>query len=113
MVKTAARRSLCFTYRHFDRCPLLAQSRHELLHRTCPLLGVKRTWLFAPRMSASDPKRTLVPHIPPPPVFSRYDALSLSLGGEHEATRLHHAFSAVRQHIGRSAHMRNNWIACG
>jgi hypothetical protein len=24
-------------------CPLLAQSRHGLVHRTCPLLGVKRT----------------------------------------------------------------------
>ena len=24
-------------------CPLLAQSRHELVHRTCPLLGLKRT----------------------------------------------------------------------
>ena len=24
-------------------CPLLAQSRHELVHRTCPLLRVKRT----------------------------------------------------------------------
>ena len=29
------------------RCPLLAQSRHGLAHRTCPLLGVKRTWPFA------------------------------------------------------------------
>ena len=26
--------------------PLLAQSRHRLVHRTCPLLGVKRTRLF-------------------------------------------------------------------
>jgi hypothetical protein len=24
------------------RCPLLAQSRHELVHSTCPLLGVER-----------------------------------------------------------------------
>src|SRR5262249_199434 len=24
--------------------PLLAQSGHALLHRTCPLLGAKRTW---------------------------------------------------------------------
>jgi hypothetical protein len=29
------------------QCPLLAQSRHEVLHRTCPLLRVKQTWLFA------------------------------------------------------------------
>src|SRR5215471_9753464 len=40
------------------RCPLLAQSGHALVHRTCPLLGVKRTCLFAPHMSAFDPKRT-------------------------------------------------------
>src|SRR6516162_422344 len=25
-------------------CPLMAQSRHKLVHCTCPLLGVKRTW---------------------------------------------------------------------
>jgi hypothetical protein len=41
-------------------CPLLAQSGHPQLHRTCPLLGVKRTCLFALHMSAFDPKRTLV-----------------------------------------------------
>ena len=29
-----------------------------LCRRTCPLLGVKRTWLFAAQMSAYDPKRT-------------------------------------------------------
>jgi hypothetical protein len=28
------------------------------LHRTCPLLGVKRTWPIAGQMSAFDPKRT-------------------------------------------------------
>ena len=28
------------------------------MHRTCPLLGVKRTWRFALHMSAYDPKRT-------------------------------------------------------
>src|SRR5262249_19922792 len=39
--------------------PLLAQSRHRLVHCTCPLLGVKRTWPIAAQMSASDPKRTL------------------------------------------------------
>jgi hypothetical protein len=31
------------------RCPLLAQSKHELVHCTCP---------FALHLSASDPKRT-------------------------------------------------------
>ena len=29
------------------RCPLLAQSGHSALHRTCPLLGVKRTCFCA------------------------------------------------------------------
>src|SRR5262245_50241625 len=28
------------------------------MHRTCPLLGVKQTWVIAPHMSANDPKRT-------------------------------------------------------
>jgi hypothetical protein len=36
----------------------LALSGHRLVHSTCPLLGVKRTWRFALRMSAFDPKRT-------------------------------------------------------
>jgi hypothetical protein len=40
-------------------CPLLAVSGHFLLHRECPLSGVKRTWLFAAQMSAFDPMRTL------------------------------------------------------
>ena len=42
------------------KCPLLAQSGHAELHRTCPLSGVKRTWTCAPHMSAFDPKRTLL-----------------------------------------------------
>ena len=33
---------------------------HEVLRRTCPLLGVKQTSLFALHMSAFDPKRTSV-----------------------------------------------------
>ena len=37
----------------------MAHSGHIELHRTCPLLGVKRTWRFALQMSAYDPKRTL------------------------------------------------------
>ena len=28
---------------NWKQCPLLAQSGHPSLHRTCPLLGVKRT----------------------------------------------------------------------
>src|SRR5262249_15728587 len=35
-------------------CPLLAQSGHALLHRKCPLFGVKRTWPIAVQMSAFD-----------------------------------------------------------
>src|SRR5262245_8181697 len=38
--------------------PLLAQSGHWVVHCTCPLLGVKRTWRFAAHMSPFDPKRT-------------------------------------------------------
>ena len=38
--------------------PLLAQSGHSCLHRTCPLLGVKWTCRFTVHMSAFDPKRT-------------------------------------------------------
>ena len=38
--------------------PLLAQSRHKQLHRTCPLSGVKRTCAEHHAMSANDPKRT-------------------------------------------------------
>ena len=34
------------------QCPLLAQSRHRLLHCTCPLSEAKRTFLFALHMSA-------------------------------------------------------------
>jgi hypothetical protein len=40
-----------------EQCPLLAQSGHPWLHCTCPLLGVKRTCLFAPQVSAFDPER--------------------------------------------------------
>ena len=32
----------------------MAQSGHTFLHRKCPLSGVKRTYLFAPQMSAND-----------------------------------------------------------
>src|SRR5215831_10349645 len=62
--------------RRTARCPLLAQSGHHPLHRTCPLLGkadmtvcgnplsralfgVKRTCASAVHMSAFDPKWTL------------------------------------------------------
>ena len=39
------------------RCPLLALSGHALVHRTCPLLGVKRTWFSRRKMSAYDLRR--------------------------------------------------------
>ena len=35
------------------QCPLLAQSGHTELHRTCPLLGVKRTSLPHRKMSSA------------------------------------------------------------
>ena len=44
--------------------PLLAQSGHPSLHRTCPLSGAKRTCLFALQMSAYDPKRTSARYSP-------------------------------------------------
>jgi hypothetical protein len=40
----------------------LALSGHALVHCTCPLSGVKRTFRFALHMSAFDPKRTLAVH---------------------------------------------------
>ena len=43
----------------FSRCPLLAQSGHLLLHRICPLSGVKQTCGGSPEMCANDSKRTL------------------------------------------------------
>ena len=36
----------------------MALSGHELVQRTCPLLGAKRTYVFASQISAFDPKRT-------------------------------------------------------
>ena len=57
------------------QCPLLAQSGHRLVHCTCPLLGVKRTWPFALQMSAYDPKRTSVAAFQYAGL-GRYDALS-------------------------------------
>src|SRR5262245_51168557 len=51
------------------RCPLLAQSGHCSLQRTCLLLGVKRTCRFALQMSAFDPKRTSASPCPNPLFF--------------------------------------------
>src|SRR5262245_25654163 len=61
-----------------EPCPLLAQSGHSLVHCTCPLSGVKRTWVSAVHMSAFDPKRTSSLN---EPRLSRYDALA-RLGGD-------------------------------
>jgi hypothetical protein len=62
------------TDREAHQCPLLAQSRHRWLQRTCPLLGVKRTCLFALHMSAFDPKRTSRAF--PSSAFTGYDSLA-------------------------------------
>ena len=40
------------------QCPLLAQSGHDFVRRTCPLSGEERTCLSALHVSAYDPKRT-------------------------------------------------------
>ena len=59
------------------------QSRHRLVHCTCPLLGVKRTCRFALQMSANDPKRTLLARRPTPfRAVSRLATIAcLSVGG--------------------------------
>ena len=69
--------------------PLLAQSGHNELQRTRPLLGVKRTSPSAPHTSAFDPKRTRL-------TSSRATVgvvtmSRLALGGDNEATRLRNA----------------------
>jgi hypothetical protein len=66
------------------RCLLLAQSGHPCLHRTRPLLGVKRTYRFALQMSANDPKRTSTDVTRNPFQYaglSRYDACPERRGG--------------------------------
>jgi len=47
---TAAPKSVTF--------PTKAQRNNKTLGASCPLLGVKRTYLFALHVSAYDPKRT-------------------------------------------------------
>src|SRR5262249_20364118 len=98
------------------KCPLLAQSGHPLLHRTCLLSGVKRTWTSAVHMSAFDPKRTLRRR-----GSSRYDDLSLSLEEINEATRIFHAcwwcggvaISRTCATGGQSARHRLPWFRYG
>src|SRR5689334_837871 len=47
-----SRKLLQLAYSAFwEKCPLLAQSRHSLLHRTRPLSGVKRTLGISYRLS--------------------------------------------------------------
>src|SRR5262249_47764919 len=58
----------CKAVAHNGLCPLLAQSGHHWLHRTCPLSGVKRTWRVQCEMSANDPKHAC-----------RYNVLQLSM----------------------------------
>jgi hypothetical protein len=43
------------------KCPLLAQSRHGLVHCKCPLLGVKRKWLPDRKISANDQSAAIRP----------------------------------------------------
>src|SRR5262245_9882987 len=52
------------------------------------LLGVKRTWAFAPHMSAFDPKRTLVV-LANVASLSRHDASPEPAGRGNEAARFH------------------------
>ena len=68
------------------------------MHCTCPLLGVKRTWIAAKRPV---PTLTLAPF--PYTSLSRYDALSSALGGGNETTRVWHqsATSHPRRSCGR------------
>jgi hypothetical protein len=44
------------------RCPLLAQSGHQLLRCKCPLLAVKRTRVCALQPSALEAKRQVGPN---------------------------------------------------
>src|SRR5262249_33779112 len=69
-----------------SRCPLLAQSRHGLVHCTCPLSGVKRTWRLRCGM-------TLIPKADITEPFhyrylTRYHRPEI--GGADEAARVHH-----------------------
>src|SRR5512139_1305897 len=57
-----------------------ALSRHELVHRTCPLSGVKQTWLIATQMSAYDPKRTFIASIDTPPTLDHKLKADSSIG---------------------------------
>jgi hypothetical protein len=62
-----------------ELCPLLALSGHPSLHRTCPLLGVKRTLDFLVGMSAVDPRLPVV-------CAECEDELSLSRSGHQFCT---------------------------
>jgi hypothetical protein len=53
-----------------------AKSTQRDFHQRRSLLGVKRTWLVATHMSASDPKRTLALGLMPFLCVARYDAVS-------------------------------------
>ncbi len=72
------------------RGSLLAQSGHTELRCTCPLLGVKRTYLFALQMFAYDPKRTWpLPALSLVPV--RWPILKNS-GAGSETARVHQSY---------------------
>src|SRR5262249_48208109 len=74
--ETAWRRSFFFMAMMLQRMsPLLAQSRHALVHCKCPLSGVKRTWAVQYPLLVDDFAGTI-------------DAL-LSLGAGNEASRFY------------------------
>src|SRR5262245_42106206 len=85
------------------------------------LLGVKRTWLIAAHMSASDPKRTWRLF----KCLNWRDTISsiLRLGASNEATRLHRVSRRLDRHMAvccmgaagsaHAAHRRAHDFACG
>src|SRR5262245_32886222 len=56
---------------------------------SCPLLGVKRTSLFAVQMSAFDPKRTFNPSVYTPFVAAKDDAPKANTAAIHLASHSH------------------------
>ena len=70
----------------------MAQGGHRVGADQCPLLGVKRTWLFALHMSAFDPKRTSDPIS----VQSGLCAISPSSGGREVL-----GYACTREHMRR------------
>jgi hypothetical protein len=93
--------------------PLLAQSRHPWLQRTCPLLRVKRTWISALHMSAYDPKRTLTaPHGIPQKLARHREQTRLMPLGLFKATQiwaLHWTQRTMKAGIGGVGSSATRW----